>query len=155
MEKTKKATENTEKKKATPAKSKAAQTAKKKGTVAKRPQRNAKKENLAPHKLVLLITIVNRNKAEFYLDLLQSFEVNMQISVLGMGTAAKSFGLLKSDWEKQVLFSIIRKDNVKRAMETLEEKFASIRGGKGIACTVPLTSTIGVAVYQFLSNRNA
>lgn len=113
------------------------------------------KKNLAPHKLVLLITIVNRNKAEYYLDLLQSFEINMQMSVLGVGTAAKSFGLLNSDWEKQVLFSIIRKDNVKRALETLEEKFASIRGGKGIACTIPLTSTIGMAVYQFLSNIGA
>jgi glycerol-3-phosphate acyltransferase PlsY len=27
------------------------------------------------------------------------------------------------------------------------------KGGKGIAYTVPMTSTIGVAIYQFLSNK--
>ena len=112
-----------------------------------------KQRQLAPDKLMLLITIVNRNKAEYYLDLIQSFEVNLQTSVFGWGTASKSFGFLDSDVEKQVLFSVIRKDNVKRVMYALEEKFVTIRNGKGIACTVPLSSTIGVAVYQFLSNR--
>lgn len=155
MANSKTTTENPEKKKAASTKNKIAQNAKNRGAVTRRAKKTAAKNNLAPHKLVLLITIVNRNKAEYYLDLLQSFEINMQMSVLGIGTAAKSFGLLNSDWEKQVLFSIIRKDKVKKAMETLEEKFASIRGGKGIACTIPLTSTIGVAVYQFLSNTNA
>lgn len=128
----------------------------KKKTAGKRAPRTKKesaKQNLAPNKLVLLITIVNRRKAEYYMDLLQSFEVNMQLAVMGQGTASKSFGLLDSDVEKQVLFSVIRKDNVKKAVDALEEKFSTIRGGKGIACTVPLSSTIGVAVYQFLSNK--
>lgn len=113
------------------------------------------KQNLAPDKLMLLVTIVNRKKAEYYMDLLQSFEVNLQIAALGLGTAKSSFGLLNSDWEKEVIFSVIRKDNVKKALDVLEEKFASIRGGKGIACVVPLTSVIGVAVYQFLNNKQA
>ena len=38
------------------------------------------------------------------------------------------------------------------ALEALSEKFQTIRGGKGIAYTVPMTGTIGVAIYQFLSN---
>ena len=39
-----------------------------------------------------------------------------------------------------------------RALSTLEEKFNTVRNGKGIAYTVSMSSVIGVAVYQFLSN---
>ena len=115
--------------------------------------RNSKAQNLAPHKLVLLMTVVPRSKAEFYLDLLQSFEVNLQLEVSAFGTAGKAFGFLEGALEKQALFTIIREDNVPKALAALEEKFATIRGGKGIACTVPFTSIVGVVSYQFLSNK--
>ncbi len=109
---------------------------------------------IAPRKLTLLVTVVNRPKAEFYMDLLQSFEVNFQTAMGARGTAGaetmRLLGLTESD--KAVIFSVIREDMAKRALETLEEKFKSIRGGKGIAYTVPMTGTIGVAIYQFLSN---
>ena len=35
----------------------------------------------------------------------------------------------------------------------LEDKFNTIKNGKGIAYTVPMTGTVGVAIYQFLSNN--
>jgi hypothetical protein len=35
----------------------------------------------------------------------------------------------------------------------LEEKFTTIKDGKGIAFTVPMSSVIGVAIYRFLSNH--
>ena len=118
-----------------------------------RATKSAKAQTLAPHKLMLLVTVIPRNKTEFYLDLLQSFEVNMQLQVSAFGTATRAFGFLESDLEKQALFSIIREDNVSSALATLEEKFATIRGGKGVAFTVPFTSMVGVVAYQFLSNK--
>ena len=42
-----------------------------------------------------------------------------------------------------------------RALSELDEKFRTVKGGKGIAYTVPMTSTIGVAIYQFLSNTTS
>ena len=112
------------------------------------------KKQLAPQKLKLLITVVNRAKGEFYIDLLQSFEVNMQLSMAANGTAntemLNMLGL--TDTEKTVIFSVIREDRVKVALSALEEKFRTIKNGKGIAYTVPLTSVIGVAIYQFLCN---
>ena len=113
----------------------------------------AKAQNLAPHKLVLLVTVIPRSKAEFYLDLLQSFEVNLQMEVSAFGTASQLFGFLEGSIEKQAIFSIIREDNVPKALEALEDKFESIRGGKGIAYTIPFTSMVGVLSYQFLSNK--
>lgn len=110
---------------------------------------------LAPQKLKLLFTVVNRQKAEFYMDLLQSFDVNMQLAMLAQGTAKTEMlnylGLV--DTEKAVIISVIRNDKVKDALKMLEEKFSTIKNGKGIAYTVPMTSTIGVAIYQFLCNN--
>lgn len=113
--------------------------------------RGGAKAPVAPNKLVLLVTVVNRKKAEFYIDLLQSFDVNLQLDVTAFGTA-NSLQLVSSDPEKQVIFTVIRQDQAPAALSLLEEKFATIRGGKGIAFTVPFTSTIGVSVYQFLTN---
>lgn len=108
----------------------------------------------APKKLMLLFTIVNRNKAEFYTDVLQKFEINMQTVIAASGTAdTKVQSLLGlTDLTKSVIISVIRRDKCKAALAELEEKFKTVKGGKGIAYTVPMTSTIGVAIYQFLSN---
>ena len=111
----------------------------------------------APNKLMILFTIVNRNKAEFYVDVLQKFEINMQLVLAANGTADNKIqsllGLTNS--EKSVIVSIIRRDKCKAALAELEEKFKTVKGGKGIAYTVPMTSTIGVAIYQFLSNTTS
>ena len=108
----------------------------------------------APKKLMLLFTIVNRSKAEFYTDVLQKFEINMQTVIAGNGTANTNvqsiLGL--TDLSKSIIISVIRRDKCKAALAELEEKFKTVKGGKGIAYTVPMTSTIGVAIYQFLSN---
>ncbi len=109
----------------------------------------------SPKRLKLLITIVGRNKAEFYMDLLQSMEINVQMSLSGYGTASTDMlqllGLTDSD--KSVILSIVREDRARETLALLGEKFKTVRGGKGIAYTIPLTSIIGVANYRFLSNN--
>jgi hypothetical protein len=113
-----------------------------------------KRKNLAPKKLQLLVTVVNRKKAEFYADFLQEFEVNMQLSLAAQGTAnTEMLNLLGlSESEKSVIFSIIKEEKAPQALSALEEKFSTIKNGKGIAFTIPMTDTIGVAIYQFLAN---
>ena len=112
---------------------------------------------IAPRKLKLLVTVVNREKAEVYTDLIQSFEVNFQTSMNARGTASKEtlrlLGIGETD--KTVILSVIREDMCDKALSTLEQKFKTIRNGKGIAYTVPMTGTIGVAIYRFLSNTPA
>ena len=106
-------------------------------------------------KIKLLITVVNRKKTEFFMDFLQGFEVNAQMSMLAQGTARSDtlhlLGL--EDADRSVIFSLIREDRAEEILRGLEDKFATVRGGKGIACTVPLSSVIGVAIYRFLSNN--
>lgn len=112
------------------------------------------KNTVTSNRLKLLITIVSRNKSEYYLDLIQSFDVNMQCVLLGQGTADKStLGLLGlTDSDKAVIVSVIQEKKVSDALSSLEEKFNTIKGGKGVACTLPFTSVIGVLIYGFLSN---
>ena len=58
-----------------------------------------------------------------------------------------------SDSGKAVIFSIIREDCVRAACDGLAEKFRTVKNGRGIAFTVPLSSVVGSAVYRFLSDQ--
>ena len=105
-------------------------------------------------KLKLLFTVVDRPKAEFYLDYISQFEVNFQMSLNGMGTATSELvDMLGLNRNKAVILSVVREDLVSTVIEGLEEKFVTIKNGKGIAFAVPLSSVIGVNLYQYLSNN--
>ena len=105
-------------------------------------------------KLKLLFTIVDRPKGEFYLDVISQFEVNCQMGMGGLGTAhSELVELLGLEPHKAVILSVVREDMVDTIMNCLEDKFRTIRNGKGIAFAVPLSSVIGVNLYQFLSNN--
>lgn len=105
-------------------------------------------------KLKLLFTVVDRQKAEFYLDYIGQFEVNCQMVLSGTGTAhSEIIDLLGLNRQKAVILSVVREDMVENLMNRLEEKFENIRNGKGIAFAVPLSSVIGVNLYQFMSNN--
>ena len=105
-------------------------------------------------KLKLLFTVVDRSKGEFYVDVISQFEVNCQMVTPGVGTAQSNLvELLGLNLHKAVILSVVREDMVDSIMKCLEDKFSTIRGGKGIAFAVPMSSVIGVNMYQFLSNN--
>ena len=123
-------------------------------------RRKTKKEKNAftdVKKLKLLVTVVNRNKTEFFIDFISGFEVNLQTSLPAQGTAkSETLHLLGlEDSDKSVILSVIREDKAEEILHGLEDKFHSLRGGKGIAFTTPLTSVIGAATYRFLSDNRA
>lgn len=117
--------------------------------------RKERKSNTSSNRLMLLITIVNRKKAEYFSDLIQGFSSNLQFAALGEGTADKSMlsrlGLSSS--EKSVIFSVIREDRQDEILRVIDERFNSIKDGKGIAFTIPFTSVIGTGVFNFLSDN--
>ena len=105
-------------------------------------------------KLKLIITVVDRSKSEFYLDTFSQFEVNFQMVTGGIGTAhSEVLEMLGLSNHKAVILSVVREDMAVPIMKCLEEKFETIRNGKGIAVAVPLSGVIGVNMYQFLSNN--
>lgn len=105
-------------------------------------------------KLKLLFTVVDRPKGEFYLDVISQFDVNFQLVTAGRGTANSDIvELLGLESHKAVILSVVREDRVEELLQCLEEKFTTIRGGKGIAFAVPMSSVIGVNLYRFFSDR--
>ena len=116
----------------------------------------SKSEGLtAPKKLKILISIVERSKAAFYADVLEGFDVNLQTIVYGKGTAPSDMlhylGL--SDDGKAVILSVVSEDRIKEILAAYEDKYFKTKKGKGVAFTIPISSVIGVMVYQFLSNK--
>ena len=62
-------------------------------------------------KLKLLFTVVDRNKGEFYLDVLSQYEVNFQTVMNGTGTAqSEILDMLGLNNTKAVIVSVIRED---------------------------------------------
>jgi len=105
-------------------------------------------------KLKLLITIVDKPKGEFYMDVISQFDVNYQMLVSGLGTAQSDLvELLGLEPQKAVVISVIREELAETVMQCLEDKFATIKNGKGVAFAIPLSSVIGVNAYRFLSDN--
>jgi len=113
-----------------------------------------KTEMIAPKKLMLLVTVVKKGKGTFFADFLKNYQSNLQVSVVGIGTAENNlveFLGLKEN-KRSVIFSIVREDLLKQVLEALEERFYTVDEGAGIAFAVPLSSVIGKLSYGFLSN---
>ena len=110
--------------------------------------------HVSPVKLELLVTIVDKKKANFYIDLIHSFDVNLSVKFLAEGTAKqevlRNLGLTSTD--KIVIFSVVRADRLDALLELLEQKFHTIKNGNGVAAAIPLTSMIGTLLFGFLSN---
>ena len=112
--------------------------------------KNEKNTKLVLKKLKLIVTVVDRPKAEFYMDVIGGFEVNCQMLMSGQGTATSDLvDRLGLNVHKAVIVSVIREDMTDTIMKCLEEKFATIRNGKGIAFAVPMPGRIS---WQFTSN---
>ena len=106
-------------------------------------------------KLKLLVTVVDRNKGEFYLDVISQFDVNCQLILGGVGTAQSEWvELLGLNNNKAVILSVVREDRTDAVMDCLEEKRAAQRRGLGlVAFAIPMSSVIGVNLYRFLSDN--
>ena len=114
-----------------------------------------KNENLpmtAPQKVKLLVCIVDIHRAEFYSDLLTSSGISVAYTMIGHGTfASNTFDFLGTGKQgKAVLLAPVSEDRSKEIMIMLTDKFKTVRNGKGIAFTIPMTGTVGVLAYRFI-----
>ena len=105
-------------------------------------------------RLSLLYVIVKKAKADFYIDLIQEYESNMQIVAIGNGTT-KSAVFTDEVGSKAVIMAIVTDDNIKKILSVLQDKFQTVRDGKGVAWTVPFSSVMGVTFFNFLSNNKS
>ena len=108
----------------------------------------------APRKIKILITIIPRTKTDFYLSVLEGYDVNLQTVLYARGTApsdlARMLGVI--DDKKAVILSVVPEDRISEVLVRYEDKYFKTKNGRGIAFTIPISSTIGIATYKFLAN---
>ena len=108
----------------------------------------------APRKIKILITIIPRTKTDFYLSALEGYDVNLQTVLYARGTApsdlARMLGVI--DDKKAVILSVVPEDRISEVLVRYEDKYFKTKNGRGIAFTIPISSTIGIATYKFLAN---
>lgn len=103
-------------------------------------------------KLYMFITIVNRGQGNFVLKLFESEGANAQFVQYGEGTAQKEIRdiLGIEDNSKEIIISLISQDKIDSAKRELEAFFKVSKRNRGIGFSIPMTSLIGMKIYQFL-----
>ena len=106
-------------------------------------------------KLSMFITIVNRGQGNYVLKLCESEGANAQFVEYGEGTAQKEVRdiLGIEDNRKEVIFSLIRSEKIPDLTKELEAFFKVSKRNRGIGFSIPMTSLIGMKVYQFLVDQ--
>ena len=102
-----------------------------------------KKTNL--RKLYLMIITLPKGKKEIIADMLEKYDVTAYLSTLARGAIEKNIN-------KELMFCIIKEDQIKDAMLHIQDKFAKFKNNLSMAYAVPLDSIIGVSSYMALSN---
>ena len=114
------------------------------------PKNEAKVEK---EKLKILFTIVERQKADFFMSALEGFDVNFQTVMYGKGTSTQIKKLVGFEANnKAVIISLVQANKVKQILAAYEDKYFKTRNGKGVAFTVSLKSVIGKMAYNYLAN---
>ncbi len=105
-------------------------------------------------KLKLLVTIVNQNQADFFINLLKKNECGVQVQFHGHGTASSQISDLMGigETDKEVLIGVVKEEKLPEILEQIEQRFSLSRRAKGLAFTLPFTSVVGVSIYKYLTN---
>ena len=105
-------------------------------------------------KLSMFVTIVNKGQGNYILKLFESEGSNAQFVQHGQGTARKEIRdiLGIEDNSKEIIISLIRDEQIEEIKTELEAFFKISKRNRGIGFSIPMTSLIGMKVYQFLTD---
>ncbi len=112
-----------------------------------------KQEKLdAPKKLKILFTIINRNKIEFYLDALETYNINLQLVMYSTDFVFDNVEHKINDHDTALIISVVEEERVQEILNAYEDKYFKTRAGSGYGFTVSIDSMIGVMAYKLLAN---
>ncbi len=106
-------------------------------------------------KISMFITIVNRGQGNYVLKIFEQEGSNAQFVQLGEGTAQKEVRdiLGIEDNGKEIIISLIANERIEGVKNELEAFFKVNKRNRGIGFSIPMTSLIGMKVYQFLTDK--
>lgn len=111
-------------------------------------------DNIVQKKLSLFVTIVGKGQAQPVLRIFERGGSSAQFIQRGEGTARKEiYNILGiEEIDKDIVFSFISQDKIPDLKNELTAFFMANKKNRGIGFSIPLSSIIGVRVYQFLAN---
>lgn len=108
-------------------------------------------------KLKVYVVIVDHGVGDTITYMFQKFGSAVQFISMGNGTASRQINdiLGVEDNGKDIMFAIIKEEDIPAAREELETFFKSSKRHRGIGFAIPLTSIIGVKLYKFLAHTKS
>ncbi len=106
--------------------------------------------------LSLVVTIVNRHQASYFLDNYQEIGASLNMILYAYSMPPEEIvKLLGADaTKKDIILTVTRNEYVPEMLKRAKERFAISKASKGIAFACPIDSVYGIAVYKFLSDQN-
>ncbi len=106
-------------------------------------------------KLFLYVCIVNEHNSSAVINIAKRLESNVQFVQHGEGTANRQImdilGIEENN--KEIVISILKEEKLNDMRLEMEAFFASSKRNKGIGFSIPMTSIVGVTIYQLLANE--
>ena len=111
-------------------------------------------DSIVQKKLLLFITIVGKGQSKPVMKIFERGGSSAQFIQRGEGTAQKEiYNILGiEEVDKDIVFSFISEDKIPDIKNELNAFFLVSKKNRGIGFSIPLSSIIGVRVYQFLAN---
>ncbi|MCQ2792963.1 MAG: hypothetical protein MJ221_00885 [Bacilli bacterium] len=109
---------------------------------------------LIEKKLVLFVSIVNEGQSRPIIKIMEKCGSSAQFIETGEGTARKEIRNILGieDNNKEIIFSFVTNDRIPEIKNYLDIYFSTRTKNAGIGFSIPLTSIVGVKVYQFLAD---
>lgn len=108
-----------------------------------------------PASIKLLVTIVNRGMGDKIIQRLASDHNHFNLILLGHGTAKPDImdylGLTETS--RDVVLSVVREEQVHRALDLLRGEFHLEQPGHGIAFTIPINSVGGIRTLRLIASQ--
>ena len=102
----------------------------------------------------LVNVIVDRERAEKIIHSLEKLNANLVHAFYGNGTAPNELlSILGLMSEKVVITFTVRQENLKSVYDCLENEYKFRERGTGIAFTIPVVATSGLASLYFIAGE--
>lgn len=107
----------------------------------------------APERLLVLLTITDRDRGESFADLYRELDLNFNMISPCYGAAGLEildyFGLTET--ERDMVITIGPEDRVRNALQRARTRFHLEEPGSGIALTLPVTGVSGPRAYAYVT----
>lgn len=107
--------------------------------------------------LLLLVTIVSRNQGSYYTDIFSKHGAALSTTLFAHSMPPIDIMTLlgsESTTRKDMVFTIIRKNDLKDYFDIIDKRFKVSKASKGIAFTIPLSSVSSIVTYKYLADYN-